>query len=83
LGVCQPQGLVLPLTSVVEQTISLSDWRTVVFGADAPARSIQAISVAVVARRMRDAMSFMKAESPEFSMVGGTGRGEPCERWKV
>jgi hypothetical protein len=27
LGVCQPQGLVFPFTSVVERMISLSGWR--------------------------------------------------------
>src|SRR2546421_11176734 len=42
LGVCQPQGLVLPLTSVVERMISLSGWSFgALAGAVAPARASQ------------------------------------------
>src|SRR5436309_13357638 len=58
LGVCQPQGLVLPLTSVVEMMTSLSGWSA----ADrdpAAVRSSQPRMAITALARTRDASDFM------------------------
>src|SRR5215813_10821535 len=63
LGVCQPQGLVLPLTSVVERMTSLSGSR-LDCGAVAAASITQRITARTAAANMRIANGFIECGLP-------------------
>src|SRR5438552_2155807 len=75
LGVCQPQGLVFPLTSVVERMMSLPGWSVgAVLGAVAPARTSQARIATTEPASILDARGFMKE-----SLRVEFGAGHPAE----
>src|SRR5436309_8074416 len=64
LGVCQPQGLVFPFTSVVERMTSLFGSLMEALGAPAQASSSEASVASTRLARMRDATDFMSAFLP-------------------
>src|SRR5439155_1182175 len=64
LGVCQPHGLVFPLTSVVERMTSLSGCRFPPLGAEAPARTSQQARANITLANTRDSSDFMRESLP-------------------
>src|SRR5207249_3158374 len=74
LGVCQPQGLVFPLTSVVERMTSLSGWSSL--GLPAAASVSQLITARIATASTRVARNFMR-----FS--GGRQAQDPANQGEV
>src|SRR5262245_18416466 len=74
LGVCQPQGLVLPLTSVVDRMMSLSGCLMVSLTAAATARTRTARTTNDTATRTREDKDRRDTNSPEKV---GNERPEP------
>src|SRR5689334_7742917 len=70
LGVCQPQGLVLPLTSTVDRMRSLSGASCAVFGAVAPVSVTHTASARADATARRDANTFMRSDLRFESLDG-------------
>src|SRR5678816_222161 len=77
LGVCQPQGLVFPFTSVVERMISLPGSSTaagLVVAAPASTSQQSAASAAEAERRM--SQDFIERNSGERGKILGEERGQ-------
>src|SRR6185503_3587570 len=78
LGVCQPQGLVLPLTSVVDRMMSLSGCLMVSLTAAATARTRTARTTNDRATRTREDKDRRDTNSPEK-----VGNARPEPRYEV